>query len=176
MPPHKQHNGDSPPPLQTPSLQAKKKSPLLYKPTMFLRAHLFLLPTLTLTLALVAPAPRHPPSPHLHGSSCKLTTTVTKTVTVTVPIYAPTGNISVPFPNTTVASMSTSVDLAPVTLITLSTEAATATGGGLEPITLITLPTATATSGGDGGDAGAAPTPNDIAPITLIDISTAVPI
>lgn len=160
---------------------------------MLLTAHLFLLPTLPLTLALIAPIPRHPPTtPHLHApSDCAPTTTITKTVTVTIPIYAPTGNISVTFPNTTVAATSTSTGggLEPITLITLSsvtseggevTATATATGGGLEPVTLITLPsvtaTATATAGGKGGDAGATPTPNDIAPVTLIDISTAVPI
>jgi len=102
------------------------------------------------------------------------TITVTTTLTVTVTAF-PTANGTFPNITTTDVSATTtsSDDFAPITLITLPTEAAATTGSsdGLAPFTLITLPSAT-----DGGDAAAAPTPNDLEPITLINISAVTPI
>ncbi|USP78977.1 hypothetical protein yc1106_06251 [Curvularia clavata] len=147
---------------------------------------LTLLALLPSALALAIPEKRasppfHPP-PHaiFSHSAITKTITVTTTTTITVPGIFPTGNTT--FPNATAPVETTSTDLAPITLITLpsETEAVTGETSGLAPITLITLPsetevvatgTATATV-----DQGAAPTPNDIAPITLIDVSTATPI
>ncbi|KAI4637090.1 hypothetical protein J4E93_010606 [Alternaria ventricosa] len=106
------------------------------------------------------------------------TITVTTTLTVTVTAFPSAfSSANQTFPNITTTDVSapatTSDDFAPITLITLPTEAAATTGSsdGLAPITLITLPTTT-----DGGVGDAAPTPNDLEPITLIDISAVTPI
>ena len=142
---------------------------------------LILLPLLPTSLVLATPLKRltpdlHPRAAHWGTKSWSGTHTITVTTTLTVTVTAfPTANGT--FPNVTTTDVSgsapTSDDLAPITLITLPTEAATTTesSDGLAPITLITLPTAT-----DDGNAAAAPTPNDLEPITLIDISAVTPI
>jgi len=145
---------------------------------------LILLPLLPSSLALVAPLKRlnpdlHPRAAHWGtkpSSHTSLTHTITVTTTLTVTVTAfPTANGT--FPNITTTDVSapatTSDDFAPITLITLPTDAAATTesSDGLAPITLITLPTAT-----DAGEGAAAPTPNDLEPITLIDISAVTPI
>ncbi|KAH6870120.1 hypothetical protein BKA58DRAFT_420740 [Alternaria rosae] len=143
----------------------------------------FFLSLLPSSLALVAPLKRltpdiRPRNAHWGTKSWSGTNTitVTSTLTVTVTVTAfPTANGT--FPNVTTTDVSgpatSSDDLAPITLITLPTGVAATTGSseGLAPVTLITLPTAT-----DGGDGAAAPTPNDLEPVTLIDISTVTPI
>ncbi|KAI4932408.1 hypothetical protein J4E86_011630 [Alternaria arbusti] len=143
--------------------------------------YLFLLPLLPTSLALATPLKRltpdlHPRAAHWGTKSWSGTHTITVTTTLTVTVTAfPTANGTFPNITTTDVSATTtsSDDFAPITLITLPTEAAATTGSndGLAPFTLITLPSAT-----DGGDAAAAPTPNDLEPITLIDISAVTPI
>jgi len=142
---------------------------------------LILLPLLPTSLVLATPLKRltpdlHPRAAHWGTKSWSGTHTITVTTTLTVTVTAfPTANGT--FPNVTTTDVSapatTSDDLAPITLITLPTEVAATTGSsdGLAPVTLITLPTAT-----DGGEGDAAPTPNDLEPITLIDISAVTPI
>ena len=142
---------------------------------------LILLPLLPTSLALVAPLKRltpdlHPRNAHWGTKSWSGAHTITVTTTLTVTVTAfPTANGTFPNITTTDVSATTtsSDDFAPITLITLPTEAAATTGSsdGLAPFTLITLPSAT-----DGGDAAAAPTPNDLEPITLINISAVTPI
>jgi len=143
---------------------------------------LILLPLLPTSLALVAPLKRltpdlHPRAAHWGTKSWSGAHTITVTTTLTVTVTAfPSAFSSAnqTFPNVTTTDVSTSSDdFAPITLITLPTEVATTTGtsDGLAPVTLITLPTAT-----DDGEGDAAPTPNDLEPITLIDLSAVTPI
>jgi hypothetical protein len=96
-----------------------------------------------------------------------ITITTTTTLTVTVPgVAIPTFNATFPENGT---AISTTDDLAPITLITLPSDAPTTTEeNDLEP-TLIEVP---ATTGTDGGDDAPAPTPNNIAPMTLLDLDT----
>jgi hypothetical protein len=150
---------------------------------------LYLLPLLPYTLALVAHPKRDVPDLAVrnkiwatgswHHRTHTITVTTTTTLTVTFPeTPSPTSNGTL-LNATTPAETTTNLGL--ITLITLPSEvlSATSTSDDLAPITLIDLSTATPIdipTTTDRGDAGVAPTPNDIAPIPLININTATPI
>ncbi|RAR01499.1 hypothetical protein DDE82_006488 [Stemphylium lycopersici] len=136
---------------------------------------LILLPTfLSYPLALALVAPRHfNPTQPSHHSDCRTktvatTTTTTMTTTLTMPSF-PTAfpsNSSSGFLNATTTGTGIG------TGISISTS--TSSPNTLEPITLITLPSdaVDSTPAGTVGP-GAAPTPNDIPPVTLIDVDAA---
>jgi hypothetical protein len=157
-------------------------------PTIIMKVLVFitLLPS---TLALVAPlehvTPKLRPRDTLWGTKSRFhstrtrTVTITTTLTITVSAF-PTANGT--FPNITTpdagVTATSSDDLSPITLITPLSETTTTTGSSddLASITLIDVNTAFSTTTDSGNGDAAVPTPNDIEPITLIDITTVTPI
>jgi hypothetical protein len=119
-------------------------------------------------LALAAHALASPHSKAWYNSH-GITVTTTTTLTITVPGLAfPTFNATLPTNGT---GTTTTDDLAPITLITLPSVLSTPTESeDLVPSTLIDIPMTTSMGV---EDEAAAPTPNEIPPITLIDLDTA---
>jgi hypothetical protein len=115
-----------------------------------------------------------------HGGRYQTQTLQTVTVTVTVTVDPASSNVTASAGNEITATPTE--DLAPITLIDISTLTGisgtgsqdsvptSSTADDLAPITLITLETAVPTSVATSVGNAAAPTPNDIAPITLITL------